>query len=104
MGVIMFIMLCGKPPFGGKTNKDIIANVLNGQYKMSSQVWDTVSKEAKDIISKLLERSADMRLTAQESFEHPWIQMEIDKENSMVELNPQMIENMEQYINQAKLR
>ena len=30
--------------------------------------------------------------------------MEISKENSMVELNPQMIENMEQYINQAKLR
>ena len=30
MGVIMYIMLCGKPPFGGKQNKDIINNVLNG--------------------------------------------------------------------------
>ena len=30
MGVIMFIMLSGKPPFGGKTNKEIINNVLNG--------------------------------------------------------------------------
>ena len=28
MGVIMFIMICGKPPFGGKTNKEIINNTF----------------------------------------------------------------------------
>ena len=63
MGVIMFIMLCGKPPFGGKTNKEIINNVLNGSYNMKSEVWSTVSNDAKDLISKLLQRSADVRLT-----------------------------------------
>jgi calcium-dependent protein kinase len=50
MGVIMFIMLSGKPPFGGKTNKDIINNVLNGSYSMKYEVWNTVSNEAKDLI------------------------------------------------------
>ena len=63
MGVIMFIMLCGKPPFGGKTYKEIINNVLNGSYNMKSEVWNTVSNDAKDLISKLLQRSADVRLT-----------------------------------------
>ena len=63
MGVIMFIMLCGKPPFGGKTNKEIINNVLNGSSNMKSEVWNTVSNDAKDLISKLLQRSADVRLT-----------------------------------------
>jgi hypothetical protein len=29
-----------------------------------------------------------MRLTAQEAFDHPWIQSERDKENNLVELNP----------------
>ena len=66
-------MLCGKPPFGGKQNKDIINNVLNSQYSLKSEVWNSVSDEAKDMISKLLERSADLRMTAQESFDHPWI-------------------------------
>ena len=70
MGVIMYIMLCGKPPFGGKQNKDIINNVLNGSYSMKSEIWNSVSSDAKDIISKLLERSADLRLTAQESYDH----------------------------------
>lgn len=54
MGVIMYIMLCGKPPFGGKQNKDIINNVLNSTYSMKSEVWNSVSSDAKDIISKLL--------------------------------------------------
>jgi serine/threonine protein kinase len=40
---------------------------------MKSDVWNSVSKDAKDLISKLLERSADLRLTAQEAFDHPWI-------------------------------
>lgn len=70
----MYIMLCGKPPFGGKTNKEIINNVLNSTYSMKSEIWNSISAEAKDLIAKLLERSADMRLTAQEAFEHTWIQ------------------------------
>jgi calcium-dependent protein kinase len=51
MGVIMFIMICGKPPFGGKTNKEIINNVLNSQYSMKNVIWNTVSDEAKDLVS-----------------------------------------------------
>lgn len=40
---------------------------------MKSEVWKQVSDDAKDLIIKLLERSADIRLTAQEAFDHPWI-------------------------------
>ena len=46
----MYIMLCGKPPFGGKSNKDIINNVLHGAYAMKSEIWTSVSNDAKDII------------------------------------------------------
>jgi calcium-dependent protein kinase len=65
---------------------------------MKSEVWNSVSADAKDMISKLLQRSADIRLTSKEAFEHPWIQSERDKENNLVELNPMMIQNMEQYM------
>ena len=71
---------------------------------MKSDVWNSVSDDAKDLIHKLLERSADIRLTAQEAFDHNWIQLERNKENNLVELNPVMIQNMEAYIHQAKLR
>ena len=63
-----------------------------------------MSADSKDLIGKLLQRSADVRLTAQEAFEHKWIQKERDLQDNLVELNPLMLENMEQYVTQAKLR
>lgn len=80
MGVVLFIMLSGKPPFGGKTNKEIIDNVLRGTYSFKNPVWENISHNAKDLIAKLLEREADMRLTAEEAYSHPWIQQQKDKE------------------------
>lgn len=56
MGVVLFIMLSGKPPFGGKTNKEIIDNVLKGTYSYSNPVWGNISAEAKSFIDALLER------------------------------------------------
>mmetsp|Transcript_96330 Transcript_96330/g.132515 ORF Transcript_96330/g.132515 Transcript_96330/m.132515 type:complete len:232 (+) Transcript_96330:265-960(+) len=73
MGVVMFIMLSGKPPFGGKSNKEIIDNVLKGEYNFNHPVWSVISDEAKDLIKKLLDRQADMRLTSEEAYNHPWI-------------------------------
>jgi calcium-dependent protein kinase len=73
MGVVLFIMLSGKPPFGGKNNNEILNNVLTGSYDFSNPIWNLISNDAKDLISKLLERQADVRLTAEEAFNHPWI-------------------------------
>jgi len=99
MGVILFIMLSGKPPFGGKSNKEIIENVLKGQFSFKHAVWESISDNAKDLISKLLERQADMRLTAEEAYNHPWIQQQRDKEFKDVEINKDVFTNMESYMN-----
>lgn len=73
MGIVLFIMLSGKPPFGGKSNKEIIDNVLKGTFTFSNPVWTDISDTAKEFISRLLERQADMRLTAEEAYNHPWL-------------------------------
>jgi len=54
MGVVMFIMLSGKPPFGGKNNNEILNNVLNGSYDFTAPQWENISEEAKDLIKNLL--------------------------------------------------
>lgn len=104
MGVVMFIMLSGKPPFGGKNNNDILNSVLTGTYDFSLPIWKMISNEAKDLISKLLERQADMRLTAEEAYQHPWIQQEVIKQNKSVEIGSEVIANMRSYMDTVNLK
>ena len=39
IGVIVFIMLCGKPPFTGRTEDEIIANVRASNWSYKDSIW-----------------------------------------------------------------
>lgn len=98
MGIVLFIMLSGKPPFGGKANKEIIENVLTGSYNYSNPVWDNISDSAKDLIDKLLNKQADERLTAEEAYNHPWLANQREKEFKNVEISMDVFTNMQNYM------
>ncbi len=51
LGVILFIMLCGYPPFEGDNNKEIFKNVLKQKLEFDPEDWSSISEEAKDLIS-----------------------------------------------------
>jgi len=53
-GVILYIMLCGYPPFYGESDAEILEAVLEGIYDFDDEVWDEVSEEAKDMIRGML--------------------------------------------------
>lgn len=53
-GVIMYILLCGYPPFHGDNDAEILAKVKSGKFSFNDQDWKNVSMEAKDLIRKLL--------------------------------------------------
>ena len=57
-------MLSGKVPFPGESNKEIIENVMRGEYHFEHDAFDVVSDEAKDLISKLLVKDVNKRYTA----------------------------------------
>ena len=104
MGVVLFIMLSGKPPFGGKSNKEIIDNVLRGTYSFSNPVWENISDVAKDLISKLLERQADERLTAEEAYNHPWLAEQRQREFANVSISMDVFTNMQNYMDSLQLK
>ena len=51
-GVILYILLCGLPPFYGRTEKEIFAAVRRGRPEYESSAWQTVSAEAKDLVQR----------------------------------------------------
>ena len=63
VGVLLYILLSGEPPFDGASGRDIISKVKTGQYKMTGGVWDAISNEAKDLISNMM-TPADKRISA----------------------------------------
>jgi calcium-dependent protein kinase len=104
MGVVMFIMLSGKPPFGGKNNNEILNNVLHGSYNYEQESWRNISGLAKEFIDALLQRSADLRLTSEEAYNHPWIQQQRKKENENVTISGDVIQNMTSYMETVNLK
>ena len=75
-GVIMYILLCGYPPFYNKNDGRLFESIMAGQYEFHSPYWDNISVEAKDLIKKLLVVNPQQRLTASQAMEHEWFKME----------------------------
>ncbi|XP_030527313.1 calcium-dependent protein kinase 29 [Rhodamnia argentea] len=72
-GVILYILLCGSPPFWAETEKGIFEAILEGNLDLESAPWPSISPSAKDLIRKLLMRDPKKRITAAEALEHPWL-------------------------------
>ena len=72
-GVILYILLCGLPPFWGDNEKAIFDSILVGKLDFSEDPWPKISEPAKDLVRKLLVRDATQRLTVEQALKHPWV-------------------------------
>ncbi|XP_028969976.2 MAP kinase-activated protein kinase 2 [Esox lucius] len=77
LGVIMYILLCGYPPFYSNTGLAISPGMKQrirmGQYKFPATEWCEVSEEAKELINQLLKTDPNERMTIGQFKNHPWI-------------------------------
>ena len=73
-GVILYIMLCGYPPFNGDSEKDIMKAVMKGIYDFPEEEWSSISKEARELVSKMLKYDPKKRFSAKECLSSDWIQ------------------------------
>merc|ERR1719181_2095859 len=64
VGVILYILLCGFPPFYEEELPALFDQILHARYDFPSPWWDNISKDAKDLVTKLLELDPTTRLTA----------------------------------------
>jgi calcium-dependent protein kinase len=71
-GVIMYILLCGYPPFYGQSDQEVLQKVKHGHVTFSSD-WRHVSDDAKDLVRNLLRMSPKDRFTAEQALEHTWV-------------------------------
>ena len=65
-GCILYILLCGYPPFYGDDDNEILGMVMKGKFDFDGEEREEISKEAKDLIKKLICKP-EKRLTAAEA-------------------------------------
>ena len=75
VGVILYILLCGYPPFSSRTNnqEELFDQILSGLFEFNSPDWDDISYPAKELISWSLVVDPLQRYSAKEILQHPWI-------------------------------
>lgn len=74
IGIILYILLCGYPPFYDEDNARLFRLIKAGDYEFDPQFWDPISPAAKDLVSRLLKVDTEERLTAKQMLAHPWME------------------------------
>mmetsp|Transcript_30567 Transcript_30567/g.97574 ORF Transcript_30567/g.97574 Transcript_30567/m.97574 type:complete len:549 (+) Transcript_30567:129-1775(+) len=72
-GVILYILLCGVPPFWAETEQGIFDAVLKGQIDFTSDPWPRISDAAKDTVRQMLVQDPTKRASAADMLVHPWV-------------------------------
>eukprot|EP00933_Yihiella_yeosuensis_P082329 TRINITY_DN9617_c0_g1_i1.p1 TRINITY_DN9617_c0_g1~~TRINITY_DN9617_c0_g1_i1.p1 ORF type:complete len:508 (+),score=127.39 TRINITY_DN9617_c0_g1_i1:41-1564(+) len=102
-GVIMYVLLCGYPPFFGDTDADVLAKVRLGNFNFNPADWKNVSDDAKNLIRQLLKMNPRDRYTAEQALNNVWIRNKAPKATN-VSLQDNFVDNLRGFRSQNKLK
>ena len=71
-GVLMYILLCGKPPFIGDTEEEIFTQIKKGKFYFDKPEFKNVSENCKKLIKKLLQPNSKKRIKASKALHEPF--------------------------------
>merc|ERR1712176_1499059 len=72
LGVIIYILLCGCPPFAAHNTTAKLHKIIYSDYHFNHPVWKKISNSAKHLISQLLVLDTEKRYTCEDVLRHPW--------------------------------
>ena len=75
-GVILYILLCGYPPFTGNSDKEVYNIISQVKYDFNKPAWKNVSKYAKELIKNML-TPAKNRYTAIQVLNSKWFEVKL---------------------------
>lgn len=73
VGVILFLLLGGYLPFDDQDEDKVFERTRNGQFFFHPAYWKNITKQAKNLVTRLLTVNANKRLSASEALQHEWM-------------------------------
>ncbi|KAL2662511.1 hypothetical protein AAZX31_02G046200 [Glycine max] len=102
IGVITYILLCGRRPFWDKTEDGIFKEVLRKKPDFHRKPWPTISNAAKDFLKRLLVKDPRARLTAAQGLSHPWVRE--GGEALEIPIDISVLSNMRQFVKYSRMK
>ena len=105
-GVIMYILLCGYPPFNGNTNNDIYNAIKNNLPYFHGEDWKEITPEAIDLLQNMLNKNANKRYSAEKCLNHQWFKL-LEKKNEKnfgKKLQMKVINKMNDFVKENRLK
>ena len=97
LGVLMYILLCGYPPFGTMTE------IQTAALEFPESEWVSISAEAKDLLRSLLHRAPEQRPSASQLCLNEWVKGVV-KGQDQQRLAPGVMKNIAKWNARRKLR
>ena len=73
VGVIMFLLICGKLPFDGASPEEIVKCTIQGDLKVNPNVWNKLTEPAKSLLRAFLNKDSNERITARQALKHEFM-------------------------------
>ena len=105
-GVIMYILLCGYPPFNGNTNNDIYNAIKNNLPYFHGEDWKEITPEAIDLLQNMLNKNPNKRYSAEKCLNHQWFKL-LEKKNEKnfgKKLQMKVINKMNDFVKENRLK
>ena len=74
VGVVLYCLLAGFPPFNGASEEAILEQVKHGVLSFAQDAWRSTSESAKELVRLLLTRDRHKRISAAAALRHPWLE------------------------------
>ena len=95
--MILYILLCGYPPFDGDNNAEIFKSIIKNDIEFDSEDWEDISPEAIDLIKKMLTKNQSERISLEDAQSHPWIKMFKDNPKAQKVMNIKFLDRLKSY-------
>lgn len=86
LGIILYIILCGTPPFDDENLTKLLRNQMSRNFNFRSRVQDSISSYAKSLVRHILEPDITLRFTLDRVLSHEWMCLQ-KKKSSVAEKN-----------------
>jgi calcium-dependent protein kinase len=102
VGVILYIMLSGKPPFTGETSSEVLSKVSNSPVYFPEKNWHGISNRAKDLIEHMLQKVPSARYTAKQCLDHKWF--ETYEDTTSLQLDLRLLKRLKNFRRQPRFK